>query len=142
MESPEPLILHCIQRSWFLYRLLSLCGGALGVNKNDEDLHASEAGSATISWLISKCGRGSRTDCRMGLAEATVSYRRSVRLKPNLVEDLQGPVNTNSTLICAVVRCFLRLGAARAVIGEGPGHQRGTELVCYIMPGISFGERN
>ena len=52
MESPEPLILHCIQRSWFLYRLLSLCGGALGVNKNDEDLHASEAGSATISWLI------------------------------------------------------------------------------------------
>src|SRR6266446_3554469 len=44
---------------------------------------------------------------------------RSILLKPNLVEDLPGPVNTNST----------RLGAARVVIGEGPGHQRETELV-------------
>jgi hypothetical protein len=42
---------------------------------------------------------------------------------------LPGPVNTNSTLIGAAARCFLRLGAARVVIGEGPGHQRDTELV-------------
>jgi uncharacterized protein (DUF362 family) len=54
---------------------------------------------------------------------------RSVLLKPNLVEDLPGPVNTNSTLIGAAARCFLRLGAERVVIGEGPGHQRDTELV-------------
>jgi hypothetical protein len=46
---------------------------------------------------------------------------RSVLLKPNLVEDLPGPVNTNSALIGAAARCFLRLGAARVVIGEGPG---------------------
>jgi uncharacterized protein (DUF362 family) len=52
-----------------------------------------------------------------------------VLLKPNLVEDLQGPVNTNSALIGAAARCFLRLGADRVVIGEGPGHQRDTELV-------------
>ena len=54
---------------------------------------------------------------------------RSILLKPNLVEDLPGPVNTNSTLIGAAARCFLRLGATRVVIGEGPGHQRDTELV-------------
>jgi uncharacterized protein (DUF362 family) len=54
---------------------------------------------------------------------------RSILLKPNLVEDLPGPVNTNSALIGAAARCFLRLGAARIVIGEGPGHQRDTELV-------------
>jgi uncharacterized protein (DUF362 family) len=54
---------------------------------------------------------------------------KSVLLKPNLVEDLPGPVNTNSVLIGAAARCFLRLGAARVVIGEGPGHQRDTELV-------------
>jgi Domain of unknown function (DUF362) len=54
---------------------------------------------------------------------------RSILLKPNLVEDLPGSVNTNSTLIGAAARCFLRLGAARVVIGEGPGHQRDTELV-------------
>jgi uncharacterized protein (DUF362 family) len=54
---------------------------------------------------------------------------RRVLLKPNLVEDLQGPVNTNANIIGAAARCFLRLGAARVVIGEGPGHQRDTELV-------------
>jgi uncharacterized protein (DUF362 family) len=52
-----------------------------------------------------------------------------VLLKPNLVEDLPGPVNTNANIIGAAARCFLRLGAARVVIGEGPGHQRDTELV-------------
>ena len=55
--------------------------------------------------------------------------RKSVLLKPNLVEDLPGPVNTNANIIGAAARCFLRLGAARIVIGEGPGHQRDTELV-------------
>ena len=54
---------------------------------------------------------------------------KSVLLKPNLVEDLPGPVNTNSVLVGAAARCFLRLGASRVVIGEGPGHQRDTELV-------------
>ncbi len=54
---------------------------------------------------------------------------KSVLLKPNLVEDLPGPVNTNSTLVGAAARCFLRLGARRVVVGEGPGHQRDTELV-------------
>lgn len=54
---------------------------------------------------------------------------KSVLLKPNLVEDLPGPVNTNSVLVGAAARCFLRLGASGVVIGEGPGHQRDTELV-------------
>ena len=54
---------------------------------------------------------------------------KTVLLKPNMVEDLPGPVNTNANIIGAAARCFLRLGAARVVIGEGPGHQRDTELV-------------
>lgn len=56
---------------------------------------------------------------------------KSVLLKPNLVEDLPGPVNTNPILLGAAARCFLRLGASRVVIGEGPGHQRDTELVVH-----------
>jgi uncharacterized protein (DUF362 family) len=56
---------------------------------------------------------------------------KTVLLKPNLVEDLPGPVNTNAALIGASARCFLRLGAARVTIGEGPGHQRDTELVVH-----------
>ena len=54
---------------------------------------------------------------------------KSALLKPNLVEDLPGPVNTNANIIGAAARCFLRLGASRVVVGEGPGHQRDTELV-------------
>jgi uncharacterized protein (DUF362 family) len=67
---------------------------------------------------------------------------KSVLLKPNLVEDLPGPVNTNSMLVGAAARCFLRLGAARVVIGEGPGHQRDTELVA-VTAGLKphLGER-
>ncbi len=54
---------------------------------------------------------------------------KTVLLKPNLVEDLPGPVNTNADIVGATARCFLRLGATKVVIGEGPGHQRDTELV-------------
>jgi uncharacterized protein (DUF362 family) len=56
---------------------------------------------------------------------------KSVLLKPNLVEDLPGPVNTNPILIGAAAQCFLRLGASRVLVGEGPGHQRDTELVVH-----------
>jgi uncharacterized protein (DUF362 family) len=45
------------------------------------------------------------------------------------VEDLPEPVNTNAVLVGAAARCFLQLGARRVVVGEGPGHQRDTELV-------------
>ena len=55
--------------------------------------------------------------------------RKKVLLKPNLVEALPGPVNTHSALVGAAARCFLRLGAASVTVGEGPGHQRDTELV-------------
>ena len=55
---------------------------------------------------------------------------RNVLLKPNLVEHLPGaPVNTNPKLIGAAATCFLRLGASRVVVGEGPGHERDTEMV-------------
>lgn len=56
-------------------------------------------------------------------------HGKGVLLKPNLVEDLPGSVNTNAEIIGATARCFLRLGASKVVIGEGPGHQRDTELV-------------
>ena len=57
---------------------------------------------------------------------------KAILLKPNMVEDLPGPVNTNANIIGAAARCFLRLGATRIVIGEGPGHQRDTELVVQV----------
>jgi uncharacterized protein (DUF362 family) len=75
---------------------------------------------------------------------------KSVLIKPNLVEDLPGPVNTNPGLIGAAARSFLRLGASHVVIGEGPGHQRDTELVVHAAgldetlrdPRITFSDLN
>jgi hypothetical protein len=55
---------------------------------------------------------------------------RSVLLKPNLVEHLPNrPVNTHPLLVGAAASCFLRLGVERVVVGEGPGHERDTEMV-------------
>ena len=51
-------------------------------------------------------------------------------LKPNLVEYIAGvEVNTNPLLVGAAAEAFLKLGAKRVVVGEGPGHQRDTYLV-------------
>ena len=53
---------------------------------------------------------------------------RSVLLKPNFVEpDPNGIVNTNPAVVGAAREAFLRLGASRVTIGEGPGHERDTE---------------
>jgi len=55
---------------------------------------------------------------------------KSVLLKPNLVDFLPGvDINTHPLLLTVAAECFRRLGAASVVVGEGPGHQRDTELV-------------
>lgn len=55
---------------------------------------------------------------------------KAILLKPNLVEYLPGKeVNTHPMLVGAAAECFLRLGAKSVVVGEGPGHQRDTELL-------------
>ena len=55
---------------------------------------------------------------------------KSVLLKPNLVDYIPGNhVNTHPLLVCAAAEGFRRLGAKTVLVGEGPGHQRDTELV-------------
>jgi uncharacterized protein (DUF362 family) len=55
---------------------------------------------------------------------------KCVLLKPNLVDYIAGAdINMHPLLIIAAVECFRRLGAKRVTVAEGPGHQRGTELV-------------
>ena len=55
---------------------------------------------------------------------------KTVLLKPNLVEYIPGvEVNTNPWLVGAAAAAFLRLGAGKVIVGEGPGHQRDTQLV-------------
>ena len=66
-----------------------------------------------------------------GLREFRLALReKTILLKPNLVEYIAGvEVNTNPLLIGAAAEAFLKLGARRVVVGEGPGHQRDTYLV-------------
>ena len=55
---------------------------------------------------------------------------KSVLLKPNLVlGDPQSVINTHPALIRAVRETFLKLGAKRVLIGEGPAHERDTEAI-------------
>ena len=55
---------------------------------------------------------------------------KTVLLKPNLVDYIPGNhINTDPLLVCAAAECFRRLGAKNVLVGEGPGHQRDTELV-------------
>ncbi len=55
---------------------------------------------------------------------------KTVLLKPNLVDYIPGShINTQPLLVSAAAECFGRLGAKTVLVGEGPGHQRDTELV-------------
>jgi uncharacterized protein (DUF362 family) len=57
---------------------------------------------------------------------------KSVLLKPNLVDYIPGGhINTHPLLVSAAAECFRRLGAKTVLVGEGPGHQRDTELVLF-----------
>jgi uncharacterized protein (DUF362 family) len=76
---------------------------------------------------------------------------KSVLLKPNLVEpDNIGAINTHPAVIGAAREAFLKLGAARVVVGEAPAHERDTEAIAeaihlrdYIGPlGANFVDLN
>jgi uncharacterized protein (DUF362 family) len=55
---------------------------------------------------------------------------KTVLLKPNLVDYIPGNhINTHPLLVAAAIECFRHLGAKNVLVGEGPGHQRDTELV-------------
>ncbi len=59
---------------------------------------------------------------------------KTVLLKPNLVEqDEIGAINTHPAVIGGAKEAFLKLGAARVLVGEGPAHQRDTEAIAEAI---------
>jgi uncharacterized protein (DUF362 family) len=59
---------------------------------------------------------------------------KSVLLKPNLVEsDEIGAINTHPAVIGAAREAFLKLGAARVLVGEAPAHERDTEAIAEAI---------
>jgi uncharacterized protein (DUF362 family) len=55
---------------------------------------------------------------------------KTILLKPNLVGlDPQGVINTHPAVIAATRECFLKLGASRVLIGDGPALDRDTQAI-------------
>jgi uncharacterized protein (DUF362 family) len=55
---------------------------------------------------------------------------KTVLLKPNFVEpDQNGVINTHPAVVGAAREAFLKLGAGKLVIADGPGHERDTEAI-------------
>lgn len=55
---------------------------------------------------------------------------KSVLIKPNIVDAMQGrPLTTNPAMLAVAAQLVDYLGAKDIVIGEGPAHNRDTELI-------------
>jgi uncharacterized protein (DUF362 family) len=61
-----------------------------------------------------------------------------ILLKPNLVETASGSphINTHPLVLRGAIEAFLRLGVARVMVAEGPGHRRDT-LAVYEESGLA-----
>ena len=64
---------------------------------------------------------------QLGITPQEISGKR-ILLKPNLVETVAGTVHicTHPQIVRAAAEVFLRLGAKKVIVGEGPGHCRET----------------
>ncbi len=59
---------------------------------------------------------------------------KTVLLKPNFVApDPLGLVNTHPAVVAAARESFLRLGAERVLVGDGPALERDTEAILELM---------
>lgn len=63
---------------------------------------------------------------------------KRILLKPNLVETSRGAphINTHPLVLRGAIETFLRLGAAKVMVAEGPGHRRDT-LAVYEESGLA-----
>jgi len=74
-------------------------------------------------------------DLEVLIGESIMEFRltiqgKTVLLKPNLVGlDPLGVMNTHPAVISAARTSFLRLGAARVLIGDGPAMDRDTHAI-------------
>jgi len=61
-------------------------------------------------------------------------HGKTILLKPNLVEPRLGAghINTHPAVVAAAAEAFLKLGADRVWVAEGPGHRRDTQLVLEV----------
>jgi uncharacterized protein (DUF362 family) len=84
----------------------------------------------TFISKVSRYGTGIASEIISGLREVGVAPEdirgKKILLKPNVVETHAGAdhINTHPLVIRGAAEAFLRLGAARILVAEGPGHCR------------------
>ena len=63
---------------------------------------------------------------------------KRILLKPNLVETTSGAphINTHPLVLRGAIEAFLKLGTAKVMVAEGPGHRRDT-LAVYEESGLA-----
>lgn len=73
----------------------------------------------------------------LGVTAEEIRGKR-VLLKPNLVETSKGSphINTHPLVLRGATEAFLKLGAAKVMVAEGPGHRRDT-LAVYEESGLA-----
>ncbi len=73
----------------------------------------------------------------LGISSAELRDKR-ILLKPNLVETASGAphINTHPLVLRGAIEAFLKLGAAKVMVAEGPGHRRDT-LAVYEESGLA-----
>ena len=103
--SGTALLSKCNKREW---------SGKTFISKVSR--YGEEIASAIISGLR-----------ELGVAPEEIRSK-TILLKPNLVETHVGAdhINTHPLVIRGAVEAFLRLGAAKVLVAEGPGHCRDT----------------
>jgi uncharacterized protein (DUF362 family) len=69
-----------------------------------------------------------------GIRECGLDVKgKSVLLKPNFVEfDPRTCINTDVAVVATALEVFRSLGAAKVMIGEGPGHRRDTFAIAEL----------
>jgi len=123
-----------VDRRTFLAGSLGLAAGAVATTLLEKPKHRvirKQPWSRVAILRVESYSHNLENILHSGLELFHLDVRgKSVLLKPNLVDYIPGNhINTHPFLVSAAVECFRRLGAKSVLIGEGPGHQRDTELV-------------
>ena len=127
ISSNSPKSNRMTRRGFLISTLIGGFGGLLGVTLLKYINHMRSdvfiAGVARYSDDIASALLSGMRE--LGVNPAEIKGKR-VLLKPNLVEVIKGAshINTHPLVVRGAIEAFLRLGASKIMVGEGPGHVR------------------
>jgi uncharacterized protein (DUF362 family) len=129
-----------LSRREFMLEMAILTGGIAGVSwMFGHPRKPAETFIAKVNSYQKDIAAEIRTGLfELGLTPAEVRGKR-ILLKPNLVEFKEGAehINSHPLVVRGAAEAFLRLGATRVLVGEGPGHCQDT---LYVFEGSGLAD--